>query len=90
MYRFSDSRGETYAGRWLSLNRCVAAVVLLQLRDRQTDRQTPDRCFTLSAVDATSVISYSYIKFRNNVQNIAIGRPYDRLQVLTCQFRVSR
>ena len=40
MYRFSDSKGETYAGRWLSLNRFVAAVVLLQLRDRQTDRQT--------------------------------------------------
>ena len=35
------------------VNKVLLLLLLLQT-DRQTDRQTPDRCFTLAAMDATS------------------------------------
>ena len=59
MRRTSVSKIETYAGRALRINRRVVAAAAAVARDRetdrQTDRQTPNRCYTLSAMDATSV-----------------------------------
>jgi len=76
-FRPPNTRTEMYAGRvacypwWVTCHVLVCAARPINVGktrwDRQTDGRTPDRCITLTAIDATSIkLVSNYIYFTAN------------------------